>query len=240
VESKKRPVAVVTGAGRGIGAGIASALAKQGYALVLVSRTLSELNETIKTISRDCSVPFKILAGDVAQKETILKIESAVQKMGGWQVLINNAGICEQAEIKNMTDTSFEKMLAVNVTAVFKLCRLALNKMNAEGVIVNIASVSGVYGVSKFKGLGPYAATKAAVIALTEMIAQEGNLDGKNIFGYCISPGAVETKMLKSIVPVDYEAELKPEDIAKKVIQLIQNRPQDLNGKNMSIWNKQA
>jgi len=236
VENKKYPVAVVTGAGRGIGASIAWELAKQGYALVLVSRTASELKDTLAAIQRDYSVPFELLAGDISQKETILKIESTVQKMGGWQLLVNNAGVCEQAEIKNMTDESFEKMLAINVTAVFKLCRLALNKMVSLGTIINIASVAGIYGVSKFKGLGPYAATKAAVIGLTEMMGQEGYLHGKNILSYCISPGAVETQMLKAIVSADYEAELKPKDIAKKVIQLVTERPIDLNGKNIPVW----
>jgi NAD(P)-dependent dehydrogenase (short-subunit alcohol dehydrogenase family) len=129
-------------------------------------------------------------------------------------------------------------MLAINVTAVFRLCRSALNKMSQDGVIINVASVAGIYGVSKFKGLGPYAATKAAVIGLTEMIGQEGNADGKNIYGYCISPGAVETKMLKSIVSSDYVADLKPEDIARQAVHLVTARPQDLNGKNIPIWDK--
>jgi len=234
--NKNQRVAVVTGAGRGIGASIAEHLAELGYALVLVSRTGSELKETQKQINKNHAVAVEILAVDISQKESIIKIEQAVQKLGDWQLLINNAGVCHQDEIKKMTDESFEKMLSINVTAVFRLCRAALNKMNQDGVIINVASVAGIYGVSKFKGLGPYAATKAAVIGLTEMIAQEGDLDGKNIYGYCISPGAVDTKMLKSIVSSDYEAELKPNDIAKKAVQLVIDRPLELNGKNIPIW----
>jgi short-subunit dehydrogenase len=137
VANKNHQVAVVTGAGRGIGASIAEHLAKQGYALVLVSRTESELNEIQKRINKNSAVTLETLALDISQKEAILKIEQAVQKLGDWQVLINNAGVCYQDEIKKMSDESFEKMLAINVTTVFRLCRSALNKMSQDGVIIN-------------------------------------------------------------------------------------------------------
>lgn len=232
--------AVVTGAGRGIGASIALELAKQNYGLILISRTLEQLKETQKNVLKEVNVPLELLALDLSDQKSFLVISALIEKLikqnDIWEVLVNNAGVCYQDEIKNMSDESFEKMLAVNVTAVFKLCRLALQKMSPEGTLVNVASVAGIYGVSKFDGLGPYAATKAAVIGLTEMIAQEGNLHGKNILGYCISPGAVDTQMLKAIVSADFKADLKPKDIAEKVIQLVTKRPLDLNGKNIPVW----
>ncbi len=232
--------AVVTGAGRGIGASVALELAKQNYGLILISRTLEQLKETQKNVLKEVNVPLELLALDLSDQKSFLIISALIEKLikqnDIWEVLVNNAGVCYQDEIKNMSDESFEKMLAVNVTAVFKLCRLALQKMSRKGTLVNVASVAGIYGVSKFDGLGPYAATKAAVIGFTEMIAQEGNLHGKNILGYCISPGAVDTQMLKAIVSADYEADLKPKDIAEKVIQLVTKRPLDLNGKNIPVW----
>jgi 3-oxoacyl-[acyl-carrier protein] reductase len=236
VASKQKQVAVVTGAGRGIGASIAEALAEQGYALVIVSRTEAELKNIQALITQKYKIPVEIVVADLSQPIAVTQIETAIQKLGDWQVLVNNAGVCYQAEIKDLTDEQFEKMFAINVTAVFRLCKLAFHQMNAVGTIINIASVAGIYGVSKFKGLGPYAASKAAVIGLTEMIAQEGQLHGKNIRGYCISPGAVDTQMLKAIVSSDYEADLKPQDIAAQVIKLIRSRPADLNGKNIPIW----
>lgn len=232
--------AVVTGAGRGIGASVALELAKQNYGLILISRTLEQLKETQKNVLKEVNVPLELLALDLSDQKSFLIISALIEKLikqnDIWEVLVNNAGVCYQDEIKNMSDESFEKMLAVNVTAVFKLCRLALQKMSRKGTLVNVASVAGIYGVSKFDGLGPYAATKAAVIGFTEMIAQEGNLHGKNILGYCISPAAVDTQMLKAIVSADYEADLKPKDIAEKVIQLVTKRPLDLNGKNIPVW----
>src|SRR5207248_8372642 len=124
------------------------------------------------------------------------------------------------APFDETTSDTWEQTLAVNLTGSFLCCRAAFGAMReaGEGRIVNIASLSGVYGTEKFPGLAAYNVSKYGVIGLTEAIAVEGREHG--ISALCISPGAVDTDMLRQANPA-LKPGLKPADVAQLIVTLL-------------------
>jgi len=224
---------LVTGAGRGIGRATSVLLAKEGFTPLMTARTRKQLlavESEILSAGGKC----KFLVADLSKKNSVPKLFLKIKNL---IAVVNNAGACYQEDLEKINMKKWDEMVTVNLSSVLEIISLAFKKLKKNGgVIVNIASVAGVYGVSKYKGLGPYAATKAGVIALTEMVAQEGK--EKKIFGYCISPGAVDTQMLRTLVSESFIPDLKPVDIAQRIVSLIKNKPAPLNGKNIQIWGK--
>jgi NAD(P)-dependent dehydrogenase (short-subunit alcohol dehydrogenase family) len=145
-------------------------------------------------------------------------INFAVQKMGGIDVLVNNAASLVLKPFVETTEDDFNAMLTGNVTSVAMLSRLAMPYLaKSRGNIINIASLAGIRSVDKFPGLSAYSASKAAVIALTECMAVE--LKELGIRANCIAPGAVDTEMLRKAAP-NLNPRAKPIDIAKIVYYL--------------------
>ena len=205
----------ITGAASGIGRSTAERFYAEGAELVLVDMPTLEQSE-LKAL-----FPNKMtyISGDVTKAETLDAIRAEVNK--GIDVLVNNAGITRDATLLKMTDEQWDQVIAVNLTAIFKLSKMAAEKMKAEGKggsIINAASVVAHYG--NF-GQTNYSATKAGVIAMTKTMAKELGKDKIRV--NAIAPGFIATPMVqkmpeKVLAMMEDKASLKrlgkPEDIA--------------------------
>ncbi len=211
--------ALITGAGRGIGAATAHLLASQGNHVILVSKTLTELQTEEKKInSLYPNVKTLVFAANLSDEKQVISLFEAIEKkFESLDILVNNAGLFRAANIYEMTLKLWHEVFAVNIDAMFLCSREAFKIMKKKpegGVIVNISSLAGIRGQEKFPGTAAYAASKHAVLGLTEVMAVEGK--PFNIRVNCIAPGAVDTQMLREGAPL-FSAKTKPEDIAKLI-----------------------
>ena len=185
--------ALVTGATGSIGGGIARARHRQG-ATVAISGTRREVLEHLagELGDRVHVVPCD-LADSAAVEELVPQTEAA---MGEIDVLVNNAGLTRDALFVRISDADWDKVIAVNLTAAFRLCRAALRPMmrNRRGRIISISSVVAVSGNA---GQGNYAASKAGLIGMTKALAQE--VASRNVTVNCIAPGFVGSAMTDAL-----------------------------------------
>jgi acetoin reductase-like protein len=187
-------VAVVTGGGRGLGRGIALALADAGHDLVLGWRADAAAADETATQVRARGRRAETVEGDVVDPATAkLLVDAAVGGFGSIDVWVNNAGVSLIASVVDTPIAEMERMLAVNVTGTLlgiQAAARAMQEAGAGGRIVNLASDAGLQG---FPYLGAYAATKFAVVGLTQTAALELAPDGITVNAVC--PGTAETAM---------------------------------------------
>ncbi|MGI8609125.1 MAG: SDR family NAD(P)-dependent oxidoreductase [Candidatus Dormibacteria bacterium] len=227
-------VAVVTGASRGIGAATARILASAGAHVVLAARSRDALDSVAQGIVNDGGAATAV-ATDVSRAADVERLFAQAADLGGPAALVCAAGMLTRAEFEATTCETWEQTLGVNLTGTFLCCRSAFKAMRAAGVgrIVNIASLSGVYGTEKFPGLAAYNVSKYGVVGLTEAIALEGRAYG--ISAICISPGAVDTEMLKQANP-DLRPGLTPPDVAHLILSLLDNPMTPASGANIPLF----
>ena len=194
----KDKVAVITGAGRGIGKAIALAYAREGADIVAVSRTLSEVEETssqVRALGRR-ALPLKV---DVSRAEDVASmVEKAIQKFGKIDVLVNNAGILGPIGLLVENDVGpWVETVLVNLVGTFLCCRAVLPYMmkRRSGKVINLSGGGAAYPKPRFSA---YACSKAAVVRLTETLAED--VKDYNIQVNAIAPGIVKTRMVEQIV----------------------------------------
>jgi NAD(P)-dependent dehydrogenase (short-subunit alcohol dehydrogenase family) len=211
-------VAVVTGAGRGIGRAIARRLAASGAGVVLAARGVPQLEETLRLIE-SAGGRATAVSADVSMERDVERLASESREaFGGVDVLVNNAGVAPSAGIEEMEPAVFDRIVATNIRAVYLCTRAFWGDLAARrGAIVNISSVAAL---DPFPGLGAYGASKAFVNLYTKALAQEGKPLGIRVFG--VAPGAVETPMMRALLP-DFPAgeALSPGEVAEFVERLI-------------------
>jgi 3-oxoacyl-[acyl-carrier protein] reductase len=181
--------ALVTGATGGIGGAIAAALHRQGATVALSGTRREKLEEIAASLgSRAHVVPTNLSSLD----EVEALVPAAEQAMGGLDILVNNAGITRDNLFIRMKDEEWDQVIAVNLTATFRLTRAAAKLMMRKrwGRIVSITSVVGVTGNP---GQGNYAASKAGMIGMTKSLAAE--IASRNVTVNCLAPGFIETPM---------------------------------------------
>ncbi len=222
-------VAVVTGAGRGIGRAIARRLAAR-HTVIAVARTESELLEAAAG-----EPAIHVHALDIGEPGAMARVAAAAAELGRISVWINNAATLDQQPLVDISDEAWRSVMAVNLDAVFAGCREALRRMaeSGGGAIVNIASLSGVAGVEKFPGNTSYNVSKAGVIGLTEAVALEGRSHGVRCIA--LSPGAVDTALLRRAAP-HLRAGMTPEEVAAIVEFLVSEAAAPLSGTNIPIY----
>ncbi len=188
--SLKGKVALVTGASKGIGAGIAKELAARGAAVAVNYSASKEAAEKVVAEIEMAGGKAFAVAGNVADAAAIGPMVDAVaKKLGPIDVLVNNAGIYDAAPIEAVTPEHFRKQFDVNVLGLLLVTQAALKQFNpAGGSIVNISSVV----VDGVPGLSVYSATKGAVDSITASLAKE--LGAKKIRVNSLSPGLIETE----------------------------------------------
>ncbi len=189
-------VALVTGAGRGIGKAVALALAQAGAKVAAFSRTEANAQETAHAIEQAGGQAIAF-GGDVADTATV---ESVIdQTLKHWErldIVVNNAGITRDTLLLRMKDEDWDAVLQTNLRGAFVCSRAALKPMMRQrwGRIVNISSVVGLTGNV---GQANYAASKAALIAFTKTVALE--MGSRNITCNAVAPGLIETDMTQAL-----------------------------------------
>jgi 3-oxoacyl-[acyl-carrier protein] reductase len=186
--------AVVTGASKGIGAGIAKALAAEGAAVVVnYASSKSDADKVVDEIAKGGGKAVAI-QGSVAKKGDVEKLFSAAEKaFGKIDILVNNAGVYEFAPLENVTEQQFHRMFDTNVLGLILATQEAAKQFGSKGG--SVINVSSVASTSNLPTAAVYAATKAAVDAVTRVLATE--LGPKKIRVNAINPGPVETEGFK-------------------------------------------
>src|SRR5215218_6883986 len=188
-------VAIVTGAARGIGEGIALKLAEHGanIALTYVSESSNEKAKSLEEKLVGLGVKAKAYrsnAGDFAESETL--VNNVVKEFGSIDICVNNAGISKDNLLLRMTPEQWDDVMTINLKSVFNMTKQVIRPMMKakKGSIINMSSVIGLIGNA---GQGSYAASKAGIIGFTKSVAKE--LGSRNIRCNAIAPGFVETDM---------------------------------------------
>jgi NAD(P)-dependent dehydrogenase (short-subunit alcohol dehydrogenase family) len=227
-------VALVTGASRGIGAATAVALAAAGAHVVLAARDRAALDRVADRI-RETGGQAVPVPTDVSDEAAVERLYASVERVGPLGALVCAAGVLTPAPFAGTTSALWHETLGVNLTGTFLCCRAAFTAMAAagQGRILNIASLSGVYATEKFPGLAAYNVSKYGVIGLTEAIAVEGKAHG--ISTVCLSPGAVDTEMLRRANPA-LRPGLTPDDVAELIVALLDSPLAPVSGANIPLF----
>jgi 3-oxoacyl-[acyl-carrier protein] reductase len=215
-------VAIVTGAGRGIGRSIALALARSGARVSLAARTEAEIRSVQTEIEsfggRSASFPT-----DVSREEDVISlIRNTLDRFERLDILINNAAIGIFKPLAETATEEWDLIMAVNARGPFMLCREAIPylKRQKTSFIININSVVGVKG---YVNQAAYTASKHAVMGMTKTMAKEVQKDGIRVHVIC--PGGVDTQMAGQARPdLDKSILMKPEEIADIVLFLVTRR----------------
>ena len=229
---------ILTGGTGGIGGAISKRLVDSG-AIVTISGTKKTV---LDEISSELSQNAFFLVNDLSESGAVERLLSfAYDKMGEVDILINNAGITRDGLMVRMGDDDWLDVIAINLTAGFKLARGCLKSMmkNRWGRIINISSVVGFTGNP---GQANYAASKAGIIGMTKSLAAE--VASRNITVNCIAPGYIKTAMTESLTEKQTSELLKlvpsgrmgvPEDIAASVLYLSSEEASYLTGQTIHI-----
>lgn len=236
-EALKGRVAIVTGAGRGIGAATAALFASEGAAVGLVSRTATEL-ESVADGIRQAGGRCLALPADVSDEQAVqAAFRLTCESLGSPDVLVNAAGVIDPCPFEQIEAAAWDHVMAVNLRGPFLCCREFFRLRIAAGkggAIVNISSLGGVRGPEKFPGLGSYVVSKYGVTGLTDMLAVEGKPYG--IRANCVSPGAVDTDMLRKAAPF-LKTHTTPMDVARTILFLADEaQSARLTGANVEIF----
>ena len=219
VHDGSTPVAVVTGAGSGIGRQTSILLAEAGYRLVLVGRTRNKLNETAELCDTECLV----LTADLSRPEANrAMVRDTLRAFGRLDVLVNNAGATPMVTVDRADDQVIADIMATNLVGPTAATSEAVASMiehhNQIGV-GRIVSVSSYATVDPFPGLGVYASAKAGINLLMRAVHNES--EHRGVLAFAIAPGAVETPLLRSLMATDLLPKdrcLQPIDVARVIV----------------------
>ena len=218
--SIENQIAVVTGAGRGIGRAIAIELGKLGARVVLAARSRTELEDTARVIG----APASVIPTDVRKKEDLEKLfEQVAFASGPVDILVNAAGLGIFGPVIDFKDEDFETLIETNLRGIFFACRLVLPSMieRKRGHMVNIASIAGKVGSAN---RAVYCASKFAVVGFTESLAEEVRQHG--IRAAVICPGSTDTRFSpKETSGKARDKMLRPEDVAHAVRTIVTQEP---------------
>ena len=201
-----REVAIVTGAGSGIGRAVAHRLARDGMAVV-VNDVSGERAELVAQEIGASNYLAKAIAGDVSREDDVAAIVAfARSAFGDCSVMVNNAGIVHQARFVDLTPADFDRMFAVHVRGTFLCTRAVLPAMLAKqrGIVINVASQLGQIGGVE---LVHYSAAKAAIIGMTKSLAREVSAQGVRV--NAVAPGPINTPLVMALSKDWREAKAK-------------------------------
>ena len=186
-------IALVTGAGQGIGRAIALRLAKNGADVAIVDLNEDKMNAVAEEVSK-LGRKATIFKADVSRRDEVhAAVDHAEKELGGFDVMVNNAGIAQVLAISEVTPEDLEKVLRINVAGVLWGIQAAAKKFKQRKQKGKIISASSIAGHEGYAMLGVYCASKFAVRALTQAAAKEFARDGITVNSY--APGVVGTDM---------------------------------------------
>lgn len=235
-------VAIITGAGQGLGRASATALHRAGAEVVInyfddetgvnrvrATEVVMELGDRAIAVKADVRRPDQVSG----------LIGETVNRFGGLDILVNNAAVIRDRTVKNMAHDEWQSVLDTNLSGVFNVCKAAMGQLREDGRIVNMASISGVIG---FYGQANYAAAKAGVIGLTKVLSRE--FASRGITVNAVAPGVSLTEMGQTI-PERARAEMlkqiplgrfaEPEEIANVVLFLCSNLAGYMTGQTLHV-----
>jgi 3-oxoacyl-[acyl-carrier protein] reductase len=232
----KNKVAIITGAGRGIGQATAVKFAHEGAHVVVCDLSKEAIADTVTLCKLAGAQALGCMANVTDMKSLQEMVKTVVAEWGRIDILVNNAGIVADAQMKNMTEEQFDKVIAVNLKGVYNATKAVIDTMLAQqsGVILNSSSIVGLYG--NF-GQTNYAASKFGVIGMAKTWARE--FGRKGIRANAVCPGFITTSILGSIPPKVIKALEekvpmgrlgKPEDIANTFAFLASDEASYING----------
>ncbi|HHD6222238.1 TPA: SDR family oxidoreductase [Staphylococcus aureus] len=221
-------IAVVTGAGSGIGEAIATLLHEEGAKVVLAGRNKDKLQNVANQLAQDS---VKVVPTDVTNKEEVDELmKIAQQTFGGLDIVINSAGQMLSSKITDYQVDEWDSMIDVNIKGTLYTAQAALPTMleQSSGHLINIASISG-FEVTKSSTI--YSATKAAVHTITQGLEKE--LAKTSVKVTSISPGMVDTAITAAYNPSDRK-KLDPQDIAEAVLYAL-TQPKHVNVNEITV-----
>ncbi|HHC9777460.1 TPA: SDR family oxidoreductase [Staphylococcus aureus] len=221
-------IAVVTGAGSGIGEAIATLLHEEGAKVVLAGRNKDKLQNVANQLAQDS---VKVVPTDVTKKEEVDElIKIAQQTFGGLDIVINSAGQMLSSKITDYQVDEWDSMIDVNIKGTLYTAQAALPTMleQSSGHLINIASISG-FEVTKSSTI--YSATKAAVHTITQGLEKELAKTGVKVTS--ISQGMVDTAITAAYNPTDRK-KLEPQDIAEAVLYAL-TQPSHVNVNEITV-----
>lgn len=213
----KGKVALVTGGGSGIGLAVTKALLTEGMRVAICGRDEGKLRKVEQELGKYRG-NLLVMPADVSKKHEVDQwANTALREFGCIDVLVNNAGVARWSDVENITDEHLDYQLNVNLRGPLYCSQVVLPHMKGQhsGYIINISSVCGKSG---FAGTAAYSASKFGLMALSDSLREEGA--SFNIKVTAICPGFVATPMVTD-APVPMEEMIKPEDIAKTVLFLL-------------------
>ena len=226
-----KPVAIITGAGKGIGRAVALEFTSRGYDIVLTARTEVDLKVTADVIGGGLTV-----VGDVADPKHAEKVvEDTMRQFGRIDALVNNAGYAPSRTIEELTIDEWRQIIDVNLSGTVYFCKAVwpIMKKGGGGAIVNMSSAASR---DPFPGLGAYGAAKAAINLLGLALAREG--EPASIRVHTIAPAAVETGMFRSLVSKEQfptDKTMDPAEIARLVVQCVSGELAYTNGEVIHV-----
>lgn len=234
--------ALITGASRGIGKGIAIEFAKQGANVAFTFNASVDAAKELEKELESYGIKAKGYQSNAANFDAAQQlVKDVLEDFDSLQILINNAGITKDNLLMRISEEDFDKVIEVNLKSVFNLTKAVIRPMmkQREGSIINMSSVVGVKGNA---GQTNYAASKAGILGFTKSVALE--LGSRNIRCNAIAPGFIETEMTAKLDPKTVEVwrsgvPLKrggtPEDVANACIFLASNMSSYITGQTLNV-----
>lgn len=221
-------IALVTGGTRGIGYAVAQALLARGDSVVVTSTTDDGALRAEKALAIEVDDATRVLGVvcDVRDRAAVQRlVATVVQRFGGLDVLVNNAGVGVGAPVAILAEEEWDRLIGINLTGVFHCCQAAIEPLKARGGgwIINVSSLAGK---NPFAGGAAYCATKAGVDAFSEALMQEVRYDGIRVSHVC--PGSVATAFNGREPEAGAEWKLHPEDVAQVIVDLLAHAPRSL------------
>ena len=241
-------VAIVTGAGSGIGRAIATRFAGAGARVVLVDIADESIDEVAQAIANEGAEAVAVHCDVTKQSDVVEHFQRVVDRFGALDVLVNSAGVAHVGNIEQTNEAEFDRLYAVNVKGVYNCLKAAVQAMKGRGgAILNIASVASTVGIpDRFA----YSMTKGAVLTMTYSVARD--YVEHNIRCNCLAPGRIHTPFVDGFLARSYpgrEREMfdqlartqpigrmgKPEEVAELALFLCSDRAAFITGSNYAI-----
>ena len=220
---------IVTGASRGIGFELSKCLADEGHQVLGTARTESSLKE-LEEYNPDC---ITVLPADLTEKRSIDELaEEAKVRFGSIDILVNNAGALVNKPFEELEKKEWEHLLDINLLAPVQLIKALLPHFSEQSHIVNISSMGGYQGSSKFPGLSAYSVAKGGLSILGECLAEE--FSGRGIRANTLCLGAVQTEMLDEAFP-GFEAPVDASDMGKYIARFALEGSRFYNGQVLPV-----
>ncbi|CAN5365764.1 SDR family oxidoreductase [soil metagenome] len=229
---------VITGASTGIGYATALKLSGDGHTVIALARRKSLLEKLQEEARKqNPGTKLQILSGDILSENFLDEVVKEITKSCGQiHILINNAGMLINKPFEQLSAKDWNDVYATNVFAIAGITRKLLPHFSAteRSHILNISSMGGFQGSAKFKGLSAYSSSKAALVGITECLAEE--FKDRNIAVNCLCMGSVQTEMFAAAFP-GYSAASTTEEAANFISTFAVNGSKLFNGKIIPVSN---